>query len=184
MIKLSLLIPTIVGREEQYDALIKSLWYYKGKDVEICTFKDNREKSIGEKRNSLIWRAKGMYVAFIDDDDAISPTYVEHLLKAVESGCDCASLKGMYSVDGRDDGIFEHSLKYNEWRTTNNEVKYERYPNHLNCINADIAKRFKFPETNFGEDHDWSKQVHQAKALKTEYYIPEIIYYYKFRSKK
>lgn len=185
MVKLSILIPTIVGREEQYNSLVSELHkQYDGDEVEICSLKDNREMPIGEKRNKLLEMAKGEYVVSIDDDDSVSDNYIELLLKAAESGCDCASLKGVITTDGQDAQIFEHSLKYSEWRTTGNEVKYERYENHLNMIRSSIAKQFKFPETYFGEDHEWSKAIHEAGVLKTEHYIDEILYYYKYISNK
>ena len=187
MIKLSILIPTIVGREETYNALIKQLsGQHKSSEIEICTEKDNKESPIGAKRNKLLQMARGEYVVSIDDDDTVSDNYIELMLKAIESGCDCASLKGIITTNGGDPRIFEHSLKYNDWRTNSDEVevKYERYPNHLNLCKASIAKQFRFPETTFGEDHVWSKAVHEAGALKTEYYIDDIIYFYDFKTNK
>jgi glycosyltransferase involved in cell wall biosynthesis len=182
---LSLLIPTIVGREEHYNSLVAELYkQYQGCDVEICHLKDNREASIGKKRNDLLAMANGRYVAFIDDDDRVSDDYIKLQLNAALHDCDCASLKGVYSVDGIHDGIFEHSIVYPEWKTTRNLIKYERYPNHLNMIKASIAKLFKFPENNFGEDHAWSKQLHESGLLKYEHYIEEILYYYDFKTKK
>jgi glycosyltransferase involved in cell wall biosynthesis len=151
-------------------------------DIEVLT--DNSIKSIGEKRNALLQGASGEYVCFIDDDDWITANYIEHLMTAVESGADCASLMGLYSVDGKTDGVFEHSLKYEKWQTTNNQVKYERYPNHLNLIRSSIAKQFRFPKINFAEDHDWSTQIHKSGLIKTEHHIPEIIYFYRFISNK
>jgi glycosyltransferase involved in cell wall biosynthesis len=182
---LSILIPTIVGREDFYNSLVSALYkQYQGCDAEICHLKDNREASIGKKRNDLLELASGRYVVFIDDDDMVSDNYMKLLLEAAMTDCDCASLKGMYSIDGVDDGIFEHSLVYPEWKTTGNEVKYERFPNHINMIKASIAKQFKFPETNHGEDADWSTQIHKSGLLKHEHYIPDIIYYYRFKTNK
>lgn len=202
--KLSILIPTIVGREKQLKQLIAMLsaqtgianywmhesadWVNSGRDenVEIITLCDKAIMSIGEKRNKLLKMSHGKYVAFIDDDDSISEDYIELLINATDSGCDCASLKGEITIDGGKPEIFEHSLKYNEWKTNpeGSEIRYERYPNHLSLIRSSIAKQFKFPEKNHGEDHDWSKQIHESGLLKTEYYIPEIIYYYNYISNK
>lgn len=184
---LSILIPTIVGREQHYDLLYKSLKnQYDGLDVEILSLKDNKEMTIGEKRNNLLEAAIGEYIVSIDDDDKVSDNYIELLLKAIESGCDCASLKGEITMDGGGPEIFEHSLKYMEWKTNpvGSEVRYERYPNHLSLIKASIAKQFKYPEISHGEDHGWSKKIHESGLLKTEYYISEIIYYYNFKSIK
>ena len=88
------------------------------------------------------------------------------------------------TTNGENPEIFEHSLQYNEWKTTDNFVKYERYPNHLNCMRADIAKQFHFPDKNFGEDHDWSKKVHESGLLKNEFYTEKLLYHYRFISNK
>lgn len=187
MTKLSILIPTIVGREHFYDDLIASFQnQYFGNEVEICTEKDNRGKSIGEKRNLLLQMANGKYVAFFDDDDKPSDNYIELLLEGIEKDVDCCSLKGIITTNGGDPRIYEHSLKYSEWRTNGDdvEVKYERPPNHLNCIKSEIAKQFKFPETYHGEDHVWSMEIQKSGLLKTEHYIDQVIYFYNYNSKK
>lgn len=169
------------------NSLINQIGYisdsFYSKNIQILC-DDNEFNNIGEKRNRLLSKAIGEYVCFIDDDDQISSSYIDLVMKGIKENADCSSLKGIYSVDGIEDGTFEHSIKYNEWKTTTNEIKYERYPNHLNCIKASIAKQFKFPEKNFGEDHDWSKQLHESGLLKTEHYIKQPIYFYKKVTRK
>lgn len=185
MPKLSILICTLESRKKLFDKLFYGLVEQTknfGNDVHVLIECDNGEKSIGEKRNELLERATGEYLVMIDDDDEIPNDYVDLLMKAVESGCDCASLRGKYYIDGKFEGIFEHSIKYAEWKTNNNgaEVRFERFPNHLNLIKSSIAKQFRYPEKNFGEDFDWSTKVHKSGLIKTEYYISEILYQYKF----
>lgn len=184
--KISLLIPTIKSHTKFLTWLKAELWSqmlpYPG-EIEIIE-DDDEDANVGLKRNRLLERATGEYLAFIDADDFIGQTYIQRMIECADGGYDCASLKGLYSVDGVHDGIFEHSLKYDEWKTTNNEIKYERFPNHLNCIKSNIAKKFKFPEKSYGEDFDWSTQIHESGLLKTEYYIEEVIYFYRFISKK
>lgn len=145
---------------------------------------DKSDKSIGEKRNILLDKALGEYVCFIDSDDWVSKDYVKLVMKAIEDKPDCVSLKGVMTTDGQNPELFEHSLKYSSWKTTDNAIKYERYPNHLNTIKAEIAKQFKFPEKNFGEDHTWSTNVFKSGLLKKESYIEEVLYEYRFLSKK
>lgn len=189
--KLSILICTIPSRYASYGRLITEL------NAQILPYapevgiisNNSTELSIGAKRNWLLDKAESEYVAFIDDDDMVSHNYIEWLMRAIDSDCDCASLKGEYSINGKFDGIFEHSLKYKVWATLNAEEpdkdnKYIRYPNHLNLILTFIAKRFKFPETNHGEDENWSTQIHKSGLLTQEFYIPEVIYYYRYNSKK
>jgi len=122
-------------------------------------------------------------VAFFDADDKPSNNYIQLLMEGIEKGVDCCSLRGSYSVNGKFDGIFEHSIKYDKWETVEGEIKYLRFPNHLNTIKSSIAKQFQFPDKTFAEDSDWSHLVHNSGLIKTEHYIPEVIYYYNYISK-
>ncbi len=190
---LSILIPTTPDRKNYLDRLLDALKIqivgteYLGR-VEILEEIDNYENSVGTKRNKLLSRSVGDYVCFIDDDDRVSEKYISLLFVGIHKGVDCCSLKGIITENGLNPLIFEHSIKYNEYKTNENTtpsqpVKYERYPNHLNCIKASIAKQFRFPEINHGEDTDWARQIHKSGLIKTEHYIPEIIYYYDWRTK-
>lgn len=188
--KLSILIPSLIKRQDQFLWLKENLFrqIVSGgfmEEVEILSEIDNGEQSIGTKRNTLLSRAEGEYVCFFDDDDTPSMNYVSLIMKAIESQPDCCSLTGNYNVDGKFDGIFEHSIKYKAYKTNIGAyIKYERYPNHLNCIKSSIAKQFNFPEINHGEDTDFAKQIHESGLLKTEVLIPETIYHYNFKSNK
>lgn len=183
--KLSILIPTLVKRREFCKSLQWELAKQKTDEVEVLAYEDSGEKTIGEKRNQLLEWAKGEYVAFIDDDDTVSKDYIELVLKGIKEGKDCISLRGVITFDGENPEIFEHSIKYDEYRTNDTGVpKYERFPNHLNAIKASIAKQFKFPEINHGEDTDWATQIKKSGLIKTEHYIDKVIYHYQFVSRK
>lgn len=149
---------------------------------------DSRYKTIGSKRNDLLARADGEYVAFIDDDDLVSKDYIRLQMQGIKQGVDCCSLKGIITEDGQNPLIFEHSIKYSEYKTVEGsapgEVRYERYPNHLNCIKSSIAKQFMFPEKNHGEDTDWATQIFKSGLIKSEHYIPYVTYYYEYRRNK
>lgn len=183
-IKLSILIPTIPERKEMFDKLIEEFRrQYQGNEVEMFS-NSGREDSIGKKRNTLLNLANGEYLCFFDDDDWPSSTYIADLLKAIESKPDCVSLRGVMTWDGANPELFEHSIKYSQWTTTGNAIKYERTVNHLNCIKSSIAKQFKFPEINFGEDQDWSMQLHRSGLLKNEVFVDKVLYHYLYRTKK
>lgn len=207
MVKLSILIPTTPDRDEFVSRLIIRfssqlrqryssyriydnygihIDKYSARNVEVIYCTDKRQLSIGQKRNILLSVSAGDYIAFIDDDDRISDNYFELLFEGIEKGVDCCSLKGIITEDGQNPQVFEHSIKYKEYVTNCDgvPVRYERYPNHLNCIKASIAKQFKFPEISHSEDTQWATQIFKSGLLKTEHYIPEIIYYYDYRSKK
>lgn len=185
--RLSILICTIPSRAASFGRLITELrdqMLVYAPAVGII-HNASTDLSIGAKRNWLLEKAESDYTCFVDDDDFIFENYIDLLMKAADTDCDCASLKGIITFDGKGDKVFEHSIKYKEWRTVaGSEVTYERYPNHLNMIKTSIAKQFKFPEINHGEDADWSTQIHNSGLLKTEHYIPEVIYYYRYVTNK
>lgn len=200
--KLSILIPTTHDRAQLLKRLtiiiesqlgeVKALkpgkicrWFFDSPDVEVLTFKDNKEFSVGTKRNALLQSAQGEYIAFIDDDDRISDNYFKLIFEGIEKGVDCCSLKGIITENGNNPLLFEHSIKYSAYKTNPEgmPVRYERFPNHLNCIKASIAKQFSFPESNHGEDTDWATQIFNAGVIKSEHYIDEVIYYYEWLKK-
>lgn len=184
--KLSILICTIPERAAMLGRLKTELYSQilpYAEHIQVCI--DGFGGTIGFKRNRLLDLAIGQYVCFIDDDDWISENYIELLMKAINSDCDCASLVGQITFDGKDSALFEHSIKYNEYKTkVGQDITYERYPNHLNMIRTSIAEKFKFPEINHGEDTDFATQIYKSGLLKKEYCIPEIIYYYRYVSNK
>lgn len=184
---LSILIPTIERHKKLFDELMIDLLNQQQKFIgqtEILV--DDREGVVtGTKRNNLISLSKGKYIAFIDSDDKVPEDYLETVLPLIETGIpDCLSLRGIMTTDGKNPEVFEHSIKYSKWRTTDNYVKYERYPNHLNVIRSTIARQFKFPEITIGEDHVWSTKIHESGLLKNEVFIDKVLYYYKYVSKK
>ncbi len=186
--KLSILIPSLISRAEQLNILRQELNRqaidYAGK-VEILTYTDNGEESIGRKRNELLDRAYGEYVCFIDDDDEVSKDYISKVMEAIKWTPDCCSLIGCRTVDGENPEIFEHSIRYKEYKTNKvGAVTYERYPNHLNVIKSSIAKKFRFPEISYGEDTDWATQIFESGLLKQEIEIKGVIYHYQFKSNK
>lgn len=181
--KLSILIPTIVGREGLYDSIVKSLSdQYNGTEVEICTLKDNREMLIGDKRNQLLRMANGEYVAYVDDDDMVSDNYIQLVMGGIERDVDCCSLVGEITFDGLNPKKFIHSLDYTEWFEKGNI--YYRSVNHLNCIKTSIARQIGFPQKNHGEDYDYSMALKLSGLLKTEHKIEQTIYYYNYISNK
>ena len=184
--KLSILIPTLFSRSEKFSKLLSLLSAQDRKDVEIVVSRDNGEKTIGEKRNELLQRATGKYVCFVDDDDEVPSDYIDKILKAIEDNPTHCSLKGVYTVNGGNPVLLEHSIKYKEYRDNpdTSYIKYERYPNHLNTIRKDIAIKYSFIPVNHGEDTEWATQIMKGGELTTEAKIDEVLYHYKFISNK
>lgn len=183
VVLLTILIPTMPGREKYLAEVHKSLFnqiHDNNYPAEMMVL--DIDGSIGYKRNMLLRMAKGEYLCFVDDDDIIADHYIYSILSAIQSNPDCCSLNGVITTDGKNPKRFVHSIKYNIW--FEQEDVYYRPPNHLNVIKSSIAKQFKFPEINFGEDKDWSMQICESGLLKTEAVIDETLYYYKYISNK
>ncbi len=182
--KLSILICSIDERQQKLHRLLDALEEqnkYRNL-VQVVVFQDNRQTSIGKKRNELVNSANGEYSCFIDDDDNISKSYIDDILKALYNNGEAThcSLIGEYIKDGKLDRKFEHSNKFKEWKTT--KELYERTPNHLNAVKTDILKKYPFPEINHGEDRKQSDSM--AHELTNQAQVQNTLYYYLFDSKK
>lgn len=183
---LSILIPTLTERRAQFLALKGRLErqaadHNLGKRVEILAEEDNREQSIGMKRNLLIQRATGRFVVFVDDDDDVHDSYVPLICHAIEShpDLDCIGLKGTILFRGRHQRQFVHSLQYSDYATI--AGVYCRPPYHLNPIRREIAARYRFADTSYSEDIDWSLRMRNDRALTREHLINESLYCYRSR---
>jgi len=182
----SILICTLDERKEDFNYIVNKLNYQINKnklneDIEILYFSDNRENSIGFKRNSLLSDSKGKYVCFVDDDDDLSDNYIKVIYKSLLENKDCSSLNGIITFDGKNPKKFIHSIEYDNYFEKNDI--YYRPPNHLNPIKRDLVSKIKFPDINFGEDADWTMQVAKSKILKTEAIINDVYYFYSFKTK-
>jgi glycosyltransferase involved in cell wall biosynthesis len=174
-IKLSILICNLFSRNELLCRLLKILELQKTDAVEILIASDNGEISIGKKRNTLLDKATGEYISFVDDDDLVSENYVSSILNAIESynHPDCIGICGIYKGFTGDE-LFYHSIRYAGWY--NSPDGYFRPPNHLNPIKTAIARKIRFIDRSFGEDRIYSDRI--RPLLKTEGAIDHPIYTY------
>ena len=174
--KLSVLIPSLESRRDALEKITKKI-ESQSPEVEVVSFVDSGGLTVGAKRNILLRKAKGDYVAFVDDDDDISDDYVPKILAAIESNPDCCSLTGRIVFSDGYSRIFEHSLKYDRWVDDHENKIYYRPPNHLNAIKRSIATTVVFPGISLGEDRVYSMSV--LPRLKSEAKIDGVIYTYK-----
>jgi glycosyltransferase involved in cell wall biosynthesis len=186
--KLSILIPTLYERIDKLCELKASLLGQilsnnASEDVEVLELIDNREKTTGAKRNILLDMAKGDYIAFIDDDDQISPDYIKLVLEAIKTSPDVVGMRLVQYTDGKFYGDTCHSIIYKEWKNipNGNTWLFERCPNHLNPVKREYAVKARFPDKVLGEDKDYSYKL--RKYLKSEVMIETPIYYYWFVTK-
>jgi glycosyltransferase involved in cell wall biosynthesis len=184
---LSLLIPTLVCRRE-YLALLQRVLGPQTRDnpqVESIVFSDDGERSIGTKRNQMVAMARGDYIAFIDDDDLVAPDYVARVIEALKTrpAPDCVGFRMKRYSNGRPIGEGIHSIRfecYGQKQLPEGMTLYERTPNHLNPIRADLVRQVPFPDLNWGEDSAFARGV--RPLLKSEVFIDEYLYMYYYRT--
>ena len=176
--KLSILIATIEERAEMFNALVSEIEKQVTKDVEILSLCDNKEMSIGTKRDKLYNMANGEYSVMIDDDDSISKDYVKLVIPALKTKPDCVGYKEWVNFNGVNRGsIF--SLKFKEWencKPVRHGIWYHRTPFCKTPIKTEICRKVGVKDMRFAEDHDFAKRVYPY--LKTEVFIDEFLYFY------
>lgn len=182
-IVLSICIAALPARRAQLDRLLDHLWTQilaldEPREVEVLV--DSRvEPTIGEKRQVLLERARGRFVAFIDDDDGVSHDYISRVVGTLRGNpeADCASLTGVMTTAGAVPERFYSSItctgNYTQGET------YYRWPNHLNAIRRDLALQVGFKAISHGEDIDYAVRLrpllrHEASTGERPLYL----YYY------
>lgn len=180
---LSILIPTVIGREELFNGLLNELTFQIQRDdlegiVDIDWECDNKEISIGKKRNLLYQRAKGEYSIMWDDDDYIHKEGLKLIVEALQSKPCCVTFQELCQIDG----VIKHSnfsLQYPDWHDNPSWPEgfhYARTPFFKCVIRTDLCKQVGVEDLRFGEDHVFAQKI--KPLLKHEVYIPHPIYHY------
>jgi glycosyltransferase involved in cell wall biosynthesis len=189
MTLLSILIATIVGREQSFARLLEHLTAQcrgggllasgeaPGK-VEILWEKDDKEMSIGAKRQRLLERARGRFVVFVDDDDWVSDGYVARICAAIESDpeIDCVGLVGEHTTDGGHPESFVGSLRYRGWAEDRDGYRYVRPPYHKTPVARAAALRAGFGDERYAEDRGFSQRL--LGLLHKEHFIADDVLYF------
>jgi glycosyltransferase involved in cell wall biosynthesis len=193
-IKFSVLILSIPERIDSMKAAVQQLQQQadatgQGKAVEILVLLDNRSKSISEKRNDLLRAARGKYVAFLDDDDAVSKDYMSAILKTIdEYDVDCISFNQWCMINGEPMNVeFGIGNPHGHlWRDEDGMLgDIKRPPYHMCVRRREIAQSESFNPV-YGangqstEDIDWLMRLYPK--VQTEYHIPDALHGYIYNS--
>jgi hypothetical protein len=165
----TILIASIAGRETSLKNLLESIHEKRNRlcpdlKVQVTVAYDNKEKSIGLKRQSLLDSALGKYLSFIDDDDEVTDAYFEDALATIQGKYDVCRLRGQINQY-----TFTHSIETKLDSKMAKDDVFLRPPNHLNVMLATAAKHIKFGDAISGEDHDWTIRLAQSEFLTNEY---------------
>ena len=177
---LTIAIPTIVTRKDKFDKLfdrlVKQIVYFGyGKDVEIISECDNKEISIGKKRDNLIMKAKGEYIVMIDDDDMIAHNYLLVVINKLLNRPDCVGYLEKIKHNNKTSCI---SLNNPGWIDNYAGYDYARTPFFKVPIKTEICREVGCRDMRFAEDHDFANRV--KPFLKTEEFINDYMYIYQY----
>lgn len=182
MILLSILIPSIPSRFESH---LIPLWKelqrqcdesMYGSRVEILTVCDNKQRTIGAKRQALLNLAQGKYVAFMDDDDKPSKYYYDVLstIDFFSMNIDVITFNQHVSINGE---LYPLTFKFgHEVNEEPNKDGFTRPPWHVCFWRREVVQHCTFPNSNYGEDWSWAEQAN--KCAKTSYHIDEFMMTY------
>ena len=151
--------------------------------VEILTFLDNRMRTIGEKRDALVQMSRGKFVAFCDDDDLVSEDYLQSLTDAIAIATPRTSVitfdqrvivNGVeaicsFSLNHPNEPFIPPYFRRNAW--------------HVCAWRGEIARRFRFPVSNYGEDWGWAKHLVMDvtdPGPGEEIHLPKVLHTYRY----
>lgn len=178
---LSILICTIIERKKIFDLLLTELNRQikpYGSRIEVLFESDNKQMSIGKKRQILLDKSIGKYIVYFDDDDWIYPDFVFRIMVALESSPDCVGIVIDMTTNLIKPQICCHSLKYPEWKERVDGYDYVRNVTHRNPVRRDLAIKIGFDDKRYGEDKKYSDLV--TLLCKTEVFISTPIFRYQY----
>ena len=190
-LQLSILIATTPERKGCLNLLIREftrqISSFNGCNLIISS--DNKEMSIGEKRQGLLEKAKSMgaeWVVFFDDDDFPMYNYVELIVNSINKNIDidCLGINGTMTTNNVCFKTWCHRLIYENWegdgRTKVDGWDYIRPIIHFNPVKLDKALQAGYANERFGEDPAYSLRL--ESLLKREYFIEKPLFHYRYNA--
>lgn len=182
-----ILIATIHERFDMFDSLflelnrqIDELGF--GKEVEVLFDADDKQKSIGKKRQDLLEKSTAKYINYFDDDDYPYPYYIKDIYEALQKECDCVGFTISMTTNGENPQVCCHSIRYPQWDNNKDGYDYVRNCTHFNIVKRELAIQVGFnQDMRFGEDKDYSDRL--TPLCKYEIFIDKPIFYYRYSNK-
>jgi hypothetical protein len=184
MTLLTIMLPTTVDRRHTFYPLLQEILRQINEldaahdYVEIVIDEDEKQKSVGLKRQHLLERATGTWVVGIDSDDWIAPTYLSEILQALNyyQNTDHVGFIEDCLIDGEQSfSIF--SIKHHRWAENEDGYHHIRCANPKSVIRRTKALEVGFKDERFGEDRLFSEAV--TPLLTSEVFIDKPLYFYR-----
>ena len=185
---LSVLVPSLRSRLSPLGTILEKIEAQIGPrmDVEVLSIVDLKTMTLGRKRNLLMDMAVGKYLTFVNDDDDISPKWLEIITENLEAAPDVDVLSIRAECKKR-------TSVFSEWENSHFMATTLRCPEvalqligkpglfiHKPCMwcvwRSDLARTARFPDQTWGEDTAWMHAV--CANAKTERVVPSVIYCY------
>lgn len=193
-ITLSILICSVTSRDKLLSRLllllnrqINDLPNHGARRVEVLIDCDGGAapgeggRPIGEKRQTLLRRALGEYIAFIDDDDVVAYNYVPRVLEAIDvftAGAGAPPDAVSFFLR-RFDGMQDRSGElYQVTGEATMHIGNARPLNHLSPVRRALALRAGFDaEKSFSEDSHYSRRLAPLVTTQAVIVPPEMYFY-------
>lgn len=186
---LTIAIPTVIGREKPFGELCAFIQEQIAKcglesEVEVFSICDNKEISIGAKRQRMLEESSGKYIIMVDDDDWLADNYVQEIYSALLSEPDAIGHKILCTFNYTNPMIESASNQWEAWADGKDarrhgfhflRTTYAKTP-----MRRDIALEIGYKNIRYGEDHDFSKRLKEAGLIKTEVYLDKFFYFYRY----
>lgn len=184
-----ILICSIVHRAEMLNALLQELdrqlhSHVPGgggyrTDVRVICYRDNLQVPYGLKIGEMQQSSEADYVCCVDDDDWIAHDYIDRITTALAEGPDYVGFPVDYTVDGHPSVPVRHSLRYGCWETR--EGMIVRDISEKNPLRRKLATGAHW-EGTYGAEERWAKRIRALGQVISEIWIPDPMYFYRFRS--
>ena len=184
---LSIILPTTIDRRLCFYRLLENILHqvndhcHNTGEVEILIDEDDKQKSIGKKRQDLLEKATGTWVVGIDSDDQIATDYIESIINELRRNPNIDHV-GFYencNIDGaKSKSIF--SIRHQKWDENAEGFDHIRCANPKSVIRRTKALQAGFEDSRFGEDRIFSEKV--TPLLTSEIFIEKDLYYYIYNS--
>ena len=178
-------MPTLPSRRATFTPLFDKLCgQAKGGPVEVVALLDNRTRTIGAKCNALLGASRGVYVSFVDDDDAVSDDYVAEILAAIRPTFDLDVIT--FKIECRltwKNGQTQEAMIWPDINDKNEEFHagvVKRKPMQIACWRGALARSFKWADAQYEADTAWARQLWEEARSSRQHKIDRVLYWYRW----
>jgi len=178
--KLEILILTLPQRKCFLEQVLRIFDHQcgpgKGASYRVMMHDPDR-MAVGDAKQQLKEASTGEYICFFDDDDLPAPDYVDRIVELLDRDYVGFQVQCYDNFERRKPTF--HSIRYDGW--SEDDDGYYRGISHINPMRRELslAVRIEGALTDkSGEDYRWAMEMSRQGIVKTEQYIPAVMYHY------